>query len=117
MEIQNILERFQAFTDPITGSVRLEAYWVKAVLTPEAPIVGPLEQGVSRSYVSLTAANEAALAFPEFPALAEKFQSEPFNAIADLLNALREAQALEEVEAQAQLALDRPDEPPFEGAP
>lgn len=118
MEISNILERFQAFTDPLTGALRLEAYWVKvATDPPNSPIVGPLEQGVSRSYPSLIAANQAALAFPAFPAIAARFSTEPFTAIADLLDALREAQALEEAEAQAQLALPRPEEPPFEGAP
>lgn len=112
MEIQNILERFQAFTDPLTGTVRLEAYWVKVVSDPPGPsIVGPLKQGVSRSYVSLTAANAAALAFPAFPVIAARFETEPFTAIADLLEALRELQALEESERQAQLSLNRPQEP------
>lgn len=65
----------------------------------------------------MAAANQAALSFPAFPAIASRFESEPFTAIADLLDALREAQAWEEAEAQAQLALNRPEEPPFEGAP
>lgn len=118
MQIQNILERFQAFTDPLTGSIRLEAYWVKVVSDPSGPpIVGPLEQGVNRSYSTLSSANQAALTFPAFPAIAARFETEPFTAIADLLDALREAQAWEEAEAQAQLALGRPEEPPFEGAP
>lgn len=112
------LERFQAFLDPLTGSLRLEAYWVKVADNGDSPpLVGPLEQGVSRSYPSLTSANEKALAFPAFPAIADRFTTEPFTAIADLLDALREVQALEESERQAQLALNRPQEPPFEGAP
>lgn len=118
MQVENILERFQAFTDPLTGAVRLEAYWVRVVTDPPgSPIIGPLEQGVSRSYVSLTAANQTALAFPAFPAISARFETEPFTAITDLLEALRELQALEESERQAQLALNRPQEPPFEGAP
>ena len=116
--IVNALERFQAFLDPLTGSVRLEAYWVKVADNGDSPpLIGPLEQGVSRSYATVFTANQAALAFPQFPALALKFQSEPFTAIAELLEVLRETQALEEAEAQAQLALDRPQEPSFEGAP
>lgn len=119
MEIQDILERFQAHLDPLTGSLRLEAYWVKVVepIAPPGPsIVGPLEQGVSRSYGSLTSANEAALAFPAFPAIAERFTTEPFTAIADLLDALREIQEREAAEATDTPPFPLPQEPPFEGA-
>lgn len=94
--IISALERFQAFLDPLYGSLRIEAYWVKVADDGDSPpLVGPLEQGVSRSYSSLMAANEAALAFPAFPGIAERFPTEPFTAIADLLDALRESQAWE----------------------
>lgn len=114
-----VLERFQAFLHPLNGDVRLQAFWVPVASddSDNPPVVGDLQQQLSRSYPSLISANQAALDFPEFPALALKFQTEPFTAIAELLEALREAQALEEAEAQAQLALNRPQEPPHEGAP
>lgn len=116
--ISDTLERFQAFLDPLYGSLRIEAYWVRMADNGDnPPLVGPLEQGVSRSYASLIAANQSALTFPAFPAIAARFSSEPFTAIAELLEALREAQAQEETEAQAQPALDLPHYPPFEGAP
>ena len=112
--ISNALERFQAFLDPLYGSLRIEAYWVKVADNGDSPpLVGPLEQGVSRSYSTLSAANEAALSFPAFPAIAARFSTEPFTAISDLLDALREAQAWEEAERQAQLA----QEASFKGAP
>lgn len=118
--ISDFLERFQAFVDPLSGAVRLEAFWVKVAASDSPtspPVLGGLRQEVGRSYESLTAANQAALTFPAFPAIAARFESEPFTAIADLLDALRELQALEESERQAELALNRPQEPPFEGAP
>lgn len=117
--ISDFLERFQAFVDPLSGAVKLEAFWVKvATDAPDSPpVLGALRLEVGRSYESLTAANQAALSFPAFPAIASRFETEPFTAIADLLDALREAQALEEAEACAQLPLRIPQEPPFEGAP
>lgn len=116
--ITSALERFQAFLDPLYGSLRIEAYWVKVSDNGDnPPIVGPLMQGVSRSYPSLIVANQSALTFPAFPAIAARFESEPFTAIADLLEALREVQALEESERLTQLSLNHPDESPFEGAP
>lgn len=112
------LERFQAFLDPLYGSVRIEAYWVKVADDgDDRPLVGPLEQGVSRSYGSLMAANDAAMAFPAFPGIAERFSTEPFTAIADLLDALREVQAWEEEAAAAAAAAADLEDPPFEGAP
>lgn len=116
--ISDVLERMQVFRDPLGGSIRIEAFWIRMAEDEDnPPIVGVLQQKLGRSYASMNAANQAALAFPDFPALALKFQTEPFTAIADLLEALREAQALEEAEAREQLALNRPQEPPFEGAP
>lgn len=111
--ISDLLERFQAFVDPLSGAVKLEAFWVKvATDTPDSPpVLGALRQELGRSYPSLTAANQAALTFPAFPAIAARFESEPFTAIADLLEALRELQALEESERQAQLALNQPQPP------
>lgn len=112
------LERFQAFLDPLYGSLRIEAYWVKVADSgDDRPLVGPLEQGVSRSYSSLMAANEAALAFPAFPGIAERFSTEPFTAIADLLDALREVQEWETAAAAAATAAADLPSPPFEGAP
>lgn len=94
--ILNSLERFQALLDPLTGSVHIEAYWVRVADNGDSPpLVGPLEQGVSGSYPSLMSANDAALAFPAFPAIADRFPAEPFTAIVDLLDALRESQAWE----------------------
>lgn len=116
--ISDVLERMQVFKDPLGGTIRIEAFWVRVAEDEDnPPIVGALHQKLGRSYASMDAANQAALAFPDFQALALKFRTEPFTAIADLLEALRKAQALEEAEAQKQLALDRPQEPPFEGAP
>lgn len=96
--IVDVLERFQAFQDPLSGSVRIEAFWV-SLAKDEADIiiVGELKQGLSRSYPSLKAANSSAQAFPQFQDLALKFQTEPFSAIAGLLEALRQAQAQEEL--------------------
>lgn len=116
--MRNHLERFQAFLDPLTGSVRLEAYWVKVADNGDSPpLVGPLEQGVSRSYPSVIAANEAALNFPAFPEIALRFQTEPFTAMIDLLDALRQLQAWEESTAAAAAAATDTQDPPFEGAP
>lgn len=117
--IYDALERMQVFKDPVGGSIRIEAFWVQMAEDggESPPVIGALQQKLGRSYASMDAANQAALAFPQFPALALKFESEPFTAIAELLEALREAQALEEAETQAQLALNRPENPPFEGAP
>lgn len=110
--ISNILERFQAFTDPLTGAVRLEAYWVKVVPNPPGTsIVGSLEQGFSRSYASLDAADAAALAFPGFAGLAEQFAEAPFTAFAALLEAIRLDEQAKEAEQQAQLALNQPQPP------
>jgi hypothetical protein len=111
--ISDNLERFQAFVHPISGAVRIEAFWVKVASdSPDSPpVVGALEQKIGRSYPSLMSANEAALAFPAFPAIAARFSTEPFTAIADLLDALREAQEWEEAERQAQPALNQPQPP------
>lgn len=116
--IVGALERFQAFLDPLYGSLRIEAYWVKVADNGDSPpFVGPLEQGVSRSYASLMAANEAALAFPSFPGIAERFSTEPFTAIADLLDALREVQEWEAAAAAAATAAADLEDSPFEGSP
>lgn len=116
--ISDALERFQAFLDPLYGCLRIEAYWVKVADDGDSPLlVGPLEQGVGRSYPSLMSANEAALAFPAFPGIAERFPQEPFTAIADLLEVLRQAQVWEQEAAAAAAAAAEIPEPPFEGAP
>ena len=116
--IVNALERFQAFLDPLYGSLRIEAYWVKVAENGDSPpLVGPLEQGVSRSYPSVMAADEAALAFPAFPGIAERFPTEPFTAIADLLDALREAQVWEAAEAATASSPADLEDSPFGGAP
>ena len=104
--ITDHLSRFQADIRP-DASLQIEGFWQRiAQDSPEdSPLVGPLEQKLLASYTSLTDADQAAIAFPAFPALASQFTTAPFTTIANLLWELRDAQA------QAQ------EEPPFEGAP
>lgn len=113
------IERFQAFIDPLSGAIRLEAFWVKVAREGPGspPVLGILRQELGKSYSSLASANSKAQTFPAFPAIASRFGSEPFTAIVDLLEALRNAQALEEAEAKSQRDKSLSQEPPFEGAP
>lgn len=112
------LTRLLVSIDPIAGELSLQAQWTDVISTGQGEVSAAIPQSlVSTNYSSLEDADQRAIAFPAFPAIADRFSSEPFTAIADLLEALRELQALEEQERLAQLALGRPQEPPFEGAP
>lgn len=109
------LFRFQSDIDPATGSVSLQGFWRKvARIEGSDPLVGDLQQGFSRSYASLDAADESALAFPGFAELAERFAETPFTAFAALLEAIRLDEQAKEAEQQVQLALNRPQNPPQE---
>jgi len=116
--ISDNLARFQSDMRP-DGTLQIEGFWQKiAQETPEdSPVIGPLEQKLSARYPSLNDADQAALAFPAFSALATQFTTAPFTTIADLLWEFRQAQ---EIEAQNRPFLPIPGpttEPPFEGAP
>lgn len=113
MEIKEALVGLQVAIDPLTGVISLQARWVNFV----SNIVSSPRELVNLTYPSIEIANQKALDFQAFSAIAAQFSSQPFTAIADLLEALREVQAQEEAERQAQLALDRLQEAPFEGAP
>ena len=106
------LFRFQSDIDPATGAVSMQGFWRKvARMAGSEPLVGDLQQGFSRSYPNLAAADEAAIAFPGFAELAEQFAQAPFTAFAALLEAIRLDEAAKEAERQAELALDRPQLP------
>lgn len=106
------LFRFQSDIDPATGSVLMQGFWRKvARIEGSEPLVGDLQQGFSRSYPNLAAADAAALAFPGFAELAEQFAEAPFSAFAALLEAIRIDEQAKEAERQAQLALNQPQPP------
>lgn len=87
------LSRFQADIDIPSGAIAMQGYWCRvAEVEGEPPIVGPLQQGFDRNYPSLSDADQAALAFPDFPELAEQFQSQPFTAFCALLEAIKNYQ-------------------------
>lgn len=113
MDIINLeLFRLQCDINPITEEVFMQAFWRKvARIAGSEPLVGDLQQGFSRSYPNLAAADEAALAFSGFAELAEQFAQAPFTAFAALLEAIRLDEAAKEAERQAELALDRPQLP------
>ena len=106
MEVTAELARFQAFKDPVSGSLVMQAYWQDVVTfnddTP--PIIGnQLHEYVNRSYSDLAAADAAGLGFPGFAELAAQFAQAPFTAFCALLEALREVQEAERA-AQAEQA-------------
>lgn len=109
------LSRFQSDIDTVNGSVLMQGFWRKvARIEGSDPLVGNLQQGFSRSYATLAAADEAALAFPGFAGLAEQFAGAPFTAFAALLEAIRLDEQAKEAERQVQLALNQlqpPQEP------
>ena len=107
------LFRFQSDIDPATGSVLMQGFWRKvARIEGSEPLVGDLQQGFSRSYASLDAADAAALAFPGFAELAERFAETPFTAFAALLEAIRLDEQAKEAERLAQLTLNQPPQEP-----
>lgn len=92
------LSRFQADIDSTSGAIAMQAYWCRvATVEGEPPIVGPLQQGFDRNYPSLSAADQAALAFPGFAELAEQFQTQPFTAFCALLEAIKNYQPVPEL--------------------
>jgi len=76
------------------GSLQIEGFWQRvAEDAPEKePLIGPLEQRLFESYATVLEADQAALAFPAFSALATQFTTAPFTTIANLLWELRRAQ-------------------------
>lgn len=91
------LARFQADLLP-SGSISMQGFWWQVARIEEAaPITGPLQQGFDRTYDSLYAADQAALAFPGFPELAEQFQTQPFTAFCALLEAIKAHQPVPEL--------------------
>jgi hypothetical protein len=86
------LYRFQCTLYPFEQSLDLQAYWV-----PYSPSSGENQgfigfpvQGVNRSYPSIADANHMATQNPEWAAIAEKFPTEPFTAISELLEAIKQ---------------------------
>ena len=96
--ISDNLARFQSDILP-NGEVIIEGFWQKAVQeNPEdPPILGPLEQKLRSSYLSLEEADQKAIAFPSFADLAENFATAPFTTIAALLLELKLAQEIEQM--------------------
>jgi len=112
------LARFQA--DLLEdGTIQISGFWrrVASGNPGEEPLIGPLEQKLFASYPSLTEANQAALAFPAFPALATQFPTAPFTTIADLLWALRQAQEDDAQNRPPPVTTEPIEEVSFEGAP
>ena len=89
------LSRFQCDISPTEGKVTLQAYWSDVVtdLSSSAIVAGPLVPGIDKFYPSVEAANAAAIANPDWAIIAQQFQTEPFSAIAALLQAVKEAEA------------------------
>lgn len=75
-------------------TVEIKGFWRRIALENpgEEPLIGSLEQRLSASYQSLEEADQAALGFSDFPALAAQFETAPFTTIAALLWKLRQAQ-------------------------
>jgi hypothetical protein len=89
------LSRFQCDISPTEGKVTLHAYWSDVVADPGsgAIVAGPLVPGIDKFYPSVEAANAAAIANPDWEAIAQQFQTQPFSAIAALLQAVKDAEA------------------------
>jgi len=89
------LSRFQCDISPTEGKVTLQAYWSDVVADPGsvAIVAGPLTLGINKFYESVEAANAAAIANPDWAIIAQQFQTEPFSAIAALLQAVKDAEA------------------------
>jgi hypothetical protein len=89
------LSRFQCDISPTEGKVTLQAYWSDVVTDPSsgAIVAGLLIPGIDKFYPSVEAANAAAIANPGWAIIAEQFQTEPFSAIAALLQAVKDAEA------------------------
>jgi len=84
------LSRFQADINIPSGAVSMQGYWCRiAPVEGEPPIVGPLNQGFDRNYLSLNAADQMALEFPGFTEIAQQFQSHPFTSFCALLEAIK----------------------------
>jgi hypothetical protein len=94
------LSRFQCDISPTEGKVTLQAYWCDVVTDPGsgAIVAGPLILGIDKTYPSVETANSAAIANPDWEVIAEQFQSEPFSAIAALLQAVKDAQTIPTLE-------------------
>lgn len=111
--LEKKLTRLLVSSDPITGEISLQAQWVD-VISSDQEITATIPQSLlSRNYGSLLEADDQAVNFPGFIEVAEKFQSQPFTAIAELLKALRNYQP----EISPNLPSPPFDFPPFEGAP
>jgi len=112
------LARFQSNIHP-DGTLQIEGFWQRiAQESPEdSPVIGPLEQKLFAIYPSLTEANQAALAFPAFPALATQFPTAPFTTIADLLWELRQTQEDDAQNRPPPVTTEPIEEVSFEGAP
>lgn len=85
------LYRFQCTLEPLEGTVDLQAYWVPYVLpSGDAPgFVGHPVEGVNKKYESIEIANQSVLENPQWVAIAEQFKTEPFQAIINLLEAVK----------------------------
>ncbi len=86
------LYRFQCTLYPLEQSLELQAYWV-----PYSPpngenqgFIGFPVEGINKSYPSITAANQVITQNPEWAAIAEKFRTEPFTAISELLEVIKQ---------------------------
>lgn len=112
--------RIQSDTDPITGAITLEAFSTP-IYPASPPILGPMAQILSSSYPSSSSLNSALVGLPGFSLIADKFNSAPWDAINEMLQALAALQ----VSPPPQGAIAPPPAPesynemllPFEGAP
>lgn len=86
------LYRFQCTLEPLEGTVDLQAYWVPYSLPSgeNQGFIGFPVEGVNKSYPSIAEANYMVTQNPEWAAIAEKFRTEPFTAISELLEAIKQ---------------------------
>lgn len=93
ISLEKKLTRLLVSIDAITGQLSLQAQWTDVITTSDnAPTAAIPESLVSTNYSSLEEADQRAIAFPGFAQLALKFETNPFTAISELLEALRDYQ-------------------------
>lgn len=88
--LEKRLTRLLVSSDPITGEISLQAQWADVIFTDQEITCTTPQSLLNRNYGSVREADNQAVNFPGFTEIVEKFQSQPFSAIADLLEALRQ---------------------------
>lgn len=90
----DFMTRLLVDSDPKSGGISLKAYWVSTATDAAGNLfLGELREGVDSFYQSILQANQSFIERPDFQEIVNQFCLEPFTAILNILESLKEEKA------------------------